>query len=71
MPYFRIAIKADGNVRPCCVGYGEKINIGNIYKQRIFDIWNSNLMKEFQNMHKEYKSHNKIHCKECIVNKNF
>ncbi len=71
MPYFRIAIKADGNVRPCCVGYGEKINIGNIYKQRIFDIWNSNLMKEFQDMHKQHKSHNNLHCKECLVNTNF
>ena len=71
MPYFRIAIKADGNVRPCCVGYGEKINIGNIYKQNIFEIWNSNLMKKFQAMHKEYKSNKNAHCKDCIISTSF
>ena len=24
MPMFRLAIKSDANVKPCCVGFGEK-----------------------------------------------
>ena len=66
MPYFRLSIKADGNVRPCCVGYGEKILVGNIYKQTISDIWNSKLFKDFQSMHKNYESSKNPACKECL-----
>ena len=71
MPYFRLAIKADGMVRPCCVGFGEKINIGNVYTQSIKEIWNSSLMKKFQQMHQEYKSYENKNCKDCIISTNF
>lgn len=66
MPYFRLSIKADGNVRPCCVGYGEKILIGNIFKQSLHEIWNSNNLRNFQKMHKEYRSLENSACKECL-----
>ena len=45
MPMFRLAIKSDANVKPCCVGFGEKINLCNIYESRLSDIWISKLMR--------------------------
>ena len=71
MPNFRLAIKSDGLVKPCCVGYGEKITIGDIYKNTIFEIWNSEVMKNLQKMHLEYRSFENKHCKECLQNTKF
>lgn len=68
MPMFRLSIKSDGNVKPCCVGYGEYINIGNVYKDSLYNIWNSNFMKNFQKMHIEKKAENNEHCKKCLKN---
>ena len=48
MPMFRLSIKSDGNVKPCCVGYGEYINIGNAYKDSLYNILNSNFRKIFK-----------------------
>jgi radical SAM protein with 4Fe4S-binding SPASM domain len=71
MPNFRLAIKSDGLVKPCCVGYGEKITIGDIYKNTISEIWNSEIMKNLQKLHLEYKSSENKHCKECLQNTKF
>ena len=68
MSNFRLAIKADGNVRPCCVGYGEKIFIGNVFKSTLKEIWQSKLFKSLQKMHLEYKSYENKSCKECLKN---
>jgi sulfatase maturation enzyme AslB (radical SAM superfamily) len=51
MSNFRLAIKSDGNVRQCCVGYGEKILIGNVYESSLIKIWQSETFKNFQKMH--------------------
>ena len=66
MSNFRLSIKSDGNVRPCCVGYGEKILIGNIFNSSLKDIWDSKILKDFQKMHKEYRSYENKACKECL-----
>lgn len=66
MSYFRLSIKSDGTVRPCCVGYGEKILIGNVFMQTLKEIWESKTMKDFQLMHKEYRSSENKSCKECL-----
>tara|TARA_B100000795_G_scaffold171879_1_gene129605 strand:+ start:3581 stop:4579 length:999 start_codon:yes stop_codon:yes gene_type:complete len=68
MPMFRMSIKSDGNVKPCCVGYGENINLGNIYKEKLSDIWNSKFMKNFQEMHLNQRASENVHCKKCLKN---
>ena len=70
MSNFRLSIKADGNVRPCCVGYGEEILVGNIYKNSLKDIWESKLFKDFQKMHFDYKSYQNSSCKKCLEHSN-
>ena len=68
MPMFRMSIKANGNVKPCCATYGENINIGNVYKNTLSEIWHSNLMKDFQKMHMDSNADKNKSCLECINN---
>ena len=70
MPMFRMAIKADGNVKPCCVGFGEKINLGNVYKESLYEIWNSKFMKDFQKLHLKNRAYENPICKTCLKNTN-
>ena len=70
MPMFRMAVKADGTVKPCCTSYGDDIIIGNIYKNTLNEIWNSKFMKKFQKMHINGKADTNKSCLECI-NKTF
>ena len=70
MSNFRLAIKSDGNVRPCCVSYGENILIGNVYKTSLMEIWHSKIFKDFQKMHNEYRSHENPSCKKCLEHTN-
>ena len=70
MPMFRLAIKSDGNVKPCCVGFGEKINLGNIYESTLSDIWNSKFMRDLQKIHIEKKAYKNKICEECLKNTN-
>ena len=66
MSNFRLSIKSDGNVRPCCVGYGEKILIGNIFNSTLKEIWDSKILKDFQKMHLNYESYKNKACLECL-----
>jgi len=68
MPMFRLSIKSDGNVKPCCVGYGEYINIGNVYDQSLYEIWNSDFMKNFQMLHINKEAEKNEICKKCLKN---
>lgn len=68
MPMFRLSIKSDGNVKPCCVGYGEDINVGNVYKESLLSIWNSKFMTNFQDMHLKKEAFNNEVCKKCLKN---
>ena len=67
MPFVRIAIRANGDVLPCCSFYGYDIVVGNVYRNSIKEIWNGELMNTLRN---DFR--NKIYrfgrCKECMRN---
>jgi len=46
MPWYRISIQPNGDIYPCPVSYKP---IGNIFKNNILDIWNSQEMQNFRN----------------------
>lgn len=48
MPYQRLVIQNNGEVLPCCASYGREIPVGNIYKNSIYEIWNSERMKKLR-----------------------
>lgn len=47
-PYQRMTIYNDGSVHPCCHWYGAMLDMGNIHKESIYDIWNSRKMELFR-----------------------
>jgi len=62
-PYTRLLIQNNGNVCPCCSFFAGEIVVGNIYKNTIYEIWNSDYMKSIRD--KVYKK-NIFSCKKCI-----
>jgi len=71
MSNFRMAIKADGSVNPCCTVYGDKLKMGNIHESSLSDLWNTKRWKGFTKMHKDYGWHKNPVCRECILNTEF
>lgn len=59
-----IGILADGTVVPCCLDSNGIINLGNIYKDNLDDIINSD---RYQNMYQGFKQNKKCEelCKKC------
>ena len=68
MPMFRMSVKANGDVKPCCTTYGEDINLGNIYSDSLSEIWNSDFMKNFQQLHIKGTANKNKACLECLNN---
>jgi radical SAM protein with 4Fe4S-binding SPASM domain len=59
-----IGILVDGTVVPCCLDSDGLIDLGNVYKQELNDIINSDLFKE---MKQGFQDNMKVHdlCKKC------
>jgi radical SAM protein with 4Fe4S-binding SPASM domain len=47
-PFQRLTIYYDGSVHPCCNWPGATLDVGNIYNDSIYNIWNSDKMKELR-----------------------
>jgi len=47
-PYQRLTIYSDGSIHPCCHWYGATIILGNIHKDSVYKIWNSDKMRELR-----------------------
>jgi len=63
-PWRSLIIRANGKVLPCCSFYGNGIVVGDLYKNSLYEIFNSPRMK---NMRKEFKKGNyrNLNCKRC------
>lgn len=67
-PWYRIIIRNNGDVLPCCSWYGMKIVMGNVNKQSIEEVWNSNKFKKFRYLHKKKSFLNlEKACRECML----
>ena len=71
MPLFRLSIKADGRITPCCVFDGNLLTVGHIKKDSLKELWNSQKMRNFQDMHQNYGWHKNPICKKCVLKTNF
>ncbi len=60
-----IGILSDGSIIPCCLDGEGIITLGNIFKDNLYDIINSN---EFQIIKKGFQNKKRIHslCKKCL-----
>ena len=65
-PNVRLLIQNNGNVCPCCSFFAGEMIVGNIYKNTIYDIWNSDKMKELRSNINNKKTEA---CQKCIISK--
>lgn len=66
----QIAILADGTVTPCCLDANGKIELGNIYKQKLEDIINSERYKNLKKSFSDRKPCENL-CKSCTFKERF
>ncbi len=65
MPYQRMFIRNNGDILPCCSSYGYEIPVGNIYENMIYEIWNSELMKQLRKSINGPSGRQPLPCRKC------
>lgn len=70
MAFTTMAIRSNGDVSPCCVDFIGGTNLGNVDKQNIKDIWNSDDWYNFQLMQLQGRNHENRSCSNCEFYKN-
>ena len=64
-PFERLYIRGNGDTYGCCsIVYGPKV--GNVFKDRIYDIWNSEKMKHLRKSIRHDKLNNFPNCIKCM-----
>jgi len=70
MPFTTMAVRANGDVSPCCVDFIGGTNLGNVKEASLKDIWKSDRWFEFQKMQLENKKYMNFSCARCDIYKN-
>ena len=65
LPYQRMFLRNNGDVLPCYSVYGCEIPVGNIYENSIYEIWNSNKMKQLRQEVNGPAEVEPLACKKC------
>jgi radical SAM protein with 4Fe4S-binding SPASM domain len=63
--FFKVFIRYDGTVVPCCEDILSRIVLGNINDLPLYDIYNSPFAKDFRNQHRVMRVKNKT-CRRCL-----
>lgn len=68
-PFYRMSIKANGEVFPCCCSLGHiYLSSGNVFKDKISVLWKGELFERIRRMIKDGKYHEIPACKICFDN---
>ena len=65
----RLVILYDGQVLMCCGDHGALNPIGNIYEMSIGEIWHSDLLNRYRELHMSNRSGEILACSVCEVNR--
>jgi radical SAM protein with 4Fe4S-binding SPASM domain len=63
--FYQFVVNADATVSACCVDWGRKLIIGDLVKQSVADVWNSEELKALRKTHLEFKRDSIDACKNC------
>lgn len=63
-----VQVQANGEVLPCCVDWRRVNVIGNINKNSLFEIWNSEKLRKLQIEHLKGNKSKIQPCKDCTMN---
>ena len=61
----RLSIFWDGSVAICCMDYNCRFNIGNVNSQTVKNIWLSDQMMKFREIHRNNKRSTMMVCNQC------
>ena len=67
MPFTTMAVRANGDVSPCCVDFIGGTNLGNIEQTTLQDLWHSEKWFQFQKMHLENRMRENPSCARCEI----
>ena len=66
-PFYRMSIKANGDVFPCCCSLGHVYLVGgNVFKSSVPDLWKSDEFEKIRQVHKKGKYYEIHACKICL-----
>ena len=65
-PWTRLAIRSNGDIKPCCSIAGMAFSKINLSETTITKYWNSKKMRELRNMLKNGQGYKNSVCKKCI-----
>lgn len=66
-PFISMSVSSDGSVMPCCRETREDLVLGNIQNETMFDLWNSDKIKDIRISHLKKQKDKYITCKECCL----
>jgi len=64
-PFTRLSIIEDGRVSPCCLDYDQGLVIGDLNKQSLQEIWESNELKKIRQISKDGEFYKIPTCATC------
>jgi radical SAM protein with 4Fe4S-binding SPASM domain len=70
MPFTTIAVRSNGDVSPCCVDFIGGTNLGNVDRQSLKMIWESDQWFEFQKLQLQNRKHENYSCARCDICRN-
>jgi radical SAM protein with 4Fe4S-binding SPASM domain len=70
MPFTTMAVRANGDVSPCCVDFIGGTNLGNVDRTSLQDLWQSEEWYQFQKMHLENRMRENPSCARCDIYRN-
>lgn len=66
IPLYSLVVNSNGKVSMCCNDWQQKIIVGDVNKQNIEEIWNSDKVKDFQILQLSKKRKTIITCSKCM-----
>jgi radical SAM protein with 4Fe4S-binding SPASM domain len=70
-PFYTLAVKANGDVSPCCIDWNGKLKVGNVLQNSLKDIWHSAALRKIQRLHLAKRRSEIPGCRDCTLIYNF
>ena len=65
-PWQRLFIHNTGDVSPCCTSFSAELSLGNINTSTLYQLWNSDAMKNLRKIHKAGDYAKNEWCEKCV-----
>ena len=66
LPFYFMAVTADGDIRPCCA-YEDPMVLGNVWNVRLAEAWNKIYLNMFRKMMLNGNRSGMRVCKNCLM----